>query len=412
MAIPFFSIDLKTKDFFSIIKNIILPFNKKKLENKFKEKLSSRYPNKFISLLPSGRLGFYLTIKYLFKPNDLIIFSSMSFPLYIKIAKQLGMRVKLIDVSDKDLNINYENFFHIDEECKGIVVTHLFGNPCEIGKIKKFCEEKNIKLIEDCAQSFDSNHEGIETGNFGVAGIISTSLLKIPTTLSGGILVTSDETLYKNTEQWMKSNLSNNFFDKVKLFVKIFIFILNSYPKIYSLLSDKIFFFLKKYNPRIYRKILYSGMGMKDNIFNPKERPHLSKYQIAVGLSQIERCEEMTSSRRKNSQILQKILSNSKNIQVINNHSNNNWNHQYFVIKIENKFQKILNKVFSQGIHVMDENVWDCSAYNFEIENQESRFKITKNYDGTLLRIQNNSFLNEKQIERIAKIIKDCADGK
>ena len=412
MAIPFFSIDLKTKDFFSIIKNIILPFNKKKLENKLKEKLSSRYPNKFISLLPSGRLGFYLTIKYLFKPNDLIIFSSMSFPLYIKIAKQLGMRVKLIDVSDKDLNINYENFFHIDEECKGIVVTHLFGNPCEIGKIKKFCEEKNIKLIEDCAQSFDSNHEGIETGNFGVAGIISTSLLKIPTTLSGGILVTSDETLYKNIEQWMKSNLSNNFFDKVKLFVKIFIFILNSYPKIYSLLSDKIFFFLKKYNPRIYRKILYSGMGMKDNIFNPKERPHLSKYQIAIGLSQIERCEEMTSSRRKNSQILQKILSNSKNIQVINNHSNNNWNHQYFVIKIENKFQKILNKVFSQGIHVMDENVWDCSAYNFEIENQESRFKITKNYDGTLLRIQNNSFLNEKQIEHIAKIIKDCADGK
>ena len=412
MAIPFFSIDLKTKDFFLIIKNIILPFNKKKLENKLKEKLSSRYPNKFISLLPSGRLGFYLTIKYLFKPNDLIIFSSMSFPLYIKIAKQLGMRVKLIDVSDKDLNINYENFFHIDEECKGIVVTHLFGNPCEIGKIKKFCEEKNIKLIEDCAQSFDSNHEGIETGNFGVAGIISTSLLKIPTTLSGGILVTSDETLYKNTEQWMKNNLSNNFFDKVKLFVKIFIFILNSYPKIYSLLSDKIFFFLKKYNPRIYRKILYSGMGMKDNIFNPKERPHLSKYQTAIGLSQIERCEEMTSSRRKNSQILQKILSNSKNIQVINNHSNNNWNHQYFVIKIENKFQKILNKVFSQGIHVMDENVWDCSAYNFEIENQESRFKITKNYDGTLLRIQNNSFLNEKQIEHIAKIIKDCADGK
>ena len=39
MAIPFFSIDLKTKDFFLIIKNIIFPFNKKKLEDKLKEKL-------------------------------------------------------------------------------------------------------------------------------------------------------------------------------------------------------------------------------------------------------------------------------------------------------------------------------------------------------------------------------------
>ena len=40
----------------------------------------------------------------------------------------------------------------------------------------------------------------------------------------------------------------------------------------------------------------------------------------------------------------------------------------------------------------MDENVWDCSAYKFKIENQKAKFEITKNYDGTLLRIQNNSF--------------------
>ena len=49
---------------------------------------------------------------------------------------------------------------------------------------------------------------------------------------------------------------------------------------------------------------------MKNNTFDPKERPHLSKYQIAIGLSQIERCEEMTYVRRKNSQYLQQILSN------------------------------------------------------------------------------------------------------
>ena len=151
---------------------------------------------------------------------------------------------------------------------------------------------------------------------------------------------------------------------------------------------------------------------MKKNLFDPKERPHLSKYQIAIGLSQIERCEEMTYVRRKNSQYLQQILSNSKNIEVINDHSKNNWNHQYFVIKIKANFQKILNNIFNQGIHTMDENVWDCSAYKFDIENQKAKFEITKNYDGTLLRIQNNSFLNKKQIERIAKTIKDCADGK
>ena len=62
------------------------------------------------------------------------------------------------------------------------------------------------------------------------------------------------------------------------------------------------------------------------------------------------------------------------------------------MIKIKSNFQKTLNKIFSKGIHTMDENVWDCSAYKFKIENQKAKFEITKNYDGTLLRIQNNSF--------------------
>ena len=42
MSIPFFSIDLKFKDYWSIFSNIINPFNKKKLEKKLKEKIKLR----------------------------------------------------------------------------------------------------------------------------------------------------------------------------------------------------------------------------------------------------------------------------------------------------------------------------------------------------------------------------------
>ncbi len=406
MAIPYFSIDLNQKDYLRILKNIIFPFNKKNLENKIKEKLSERYPNRYISLLPSGRLGFYLTLKYLFKPNDLILFSSMSFPLYIKIALQLKLRVKLIDVNEKDLNINTEFLKDIDEgECKGLVVTHLFGNPCEINKIKKICDEKKITLIEDCAQSFDSKFKGVQTGNFGDAGIISTSLLKIPTTLSGGILVTKNKILYNEVENWMKTNLSNSLIKKTKLFFKIFIFILNSYPLIYSILSDKIFSFLKNYNPRIYRKILYSGMGMKDKTFDPKERPCLTKFQLSIGLSQINRSKKMLLKRKENSKYLQEKLEKCINIKVINNHYIDDWNHQYFVIKINKNFNSITERIFKNGIHAMDENVWNCSKYGFDFENKDTDFRITNSFDGLLLRIQNNSFLKKHQIDKIANVI-------
>jgi len=409
MAIPFFSIDLTAKDYLIIVMNIFFPFNKKKVEDKFKVVLSDRYPNKFISLMPSGRLGFYLTMKFLFKENDLILFSSMSFPLYVKIARQLKLRVKLIDVSENDLIINYENLKNIEEDCKGLVITHLFGFPCQIEKILEICKKKNIKMIEDCAQSFGSKFNGIETGNFGEAGIISTSLLKTPTTLSGGFLVTENKILHNEVERWLEKELSNNFFDKFKLFIKIVVFLLNSYPRVYSILSDKIFFFLKKYQPRTYRKILYSGMGMKNVTFDPKERPKLSKFQISMGLSQLHRCEEMKLKRRRNSQYLQSKLVNSKKIKVINDHFSSNWNHQYFVIKINKDFDKIFNKIFENGVHIMDENVWDCSKYNFKIENKEKDFEVGRKYDGSLIRIQNNSFLKIKEIDKIASIIiKTC----
>jgi len=411
MALPFFSIHLKLKDYIDIIINLIFPFNKKKLEIKLIQILSTRYPNKYISILPSGRLGFYLTLKELFKPNDLIAFSSMSFPLYVKIAKQLNLKVKLIDIDKKDLNINVEYVKNLDENCKGLVVTHLFGNPCDIKEIKDICNKKNIILIEDCAQSFDSKYNGIETGNFGDAAVVSLSLLKIPTTLSGGILITSHKLLHSKTEDWITNNLSNNFFLKLKLFFKILIFILNSYPKIYSILSDKIFFFLKKNNPRIYRKILYSGMGMKNLPFDPKERPKLSKFQLKIGINQIKDSLDMKIIRRKHSRYLQARLEKSKKIKIINNHYKGDWNHQYFVIFIKENFNNVYNNIFKKGIHVMDENVWDCSEYNFELENKFSEFENTKKFNKGLLRIQNNSFLNIKQIEHIADVILDSVNG-
>jgi len=409
MAIPFFSLDLKISDLFNLSKDILFPFNKNKKKEELRQLLQNRYPDKYITLLPSGRIGLYLTLKFLFNKNDEIIFSSMSFPLYIKIAIQLGLKIRLVDVSSDDLNIDYSKIeAEVNEKTKGIVVTHLFGNPCEIKKIKDICDRKNLILIEDCAQSFNSKVDNIETGNFGDVGIVSTSLLKIPTMLSGGILVTKKKDLNIKINDWLDKNLKKNFFLKLKLFVKVILSILNSYPKIYSLLSDKIFNFLKNYNSRIYRNILYSGMGMKNKIFDPQERPVLSKYQLSVGISQLKRCEEMNMKRKKNSLYFEEKLKDNQNIRVVNNHKTDNWNHQYFVILVKNNFEEFYKKLFNSGVHVMDENVWDCTKYDFEIENKNNSFSVTNKVNGNLLRIQNNSLLKKRQIEFIVEKIIDA----
>jgi dTDP-4-amino-4,6-dideoxygalactose transaminase len=404
MAIPFFSIDFKKKDLLILLLAIIFPFNKKKKERNFLDKLSIRFPKKNICLLPSARLGFYLTLKKFFKEDDEIIFSSMSFPLYIKIANQLKLKVVLIDVEKDTLNINPAKIeSKINKKTKGIVATHLFGYPCKIQEISLLAKKYNLKLIEDCAQSFNSFYKNQETGTFGDVGIFSTSLLKIPTTLGGGILITDDKKLKIEIDQWCKENLKNNISINLKLFVKNLLSILNSYPLIYSILSDKIFNFLNKYNPRIYRKILYSGMGLSKGEFDPLERPKLRKYQIVSGILQLQRSDEMNCIRKKNSIKLIKSLENKIHIKTLSSYSQHNWNYQYHVLILDENLNLFSKKLFNEGIHAMEENVWDCTNYDFKIENQNDNFENTKKFNPKLIRIQNNSYLGDKHIKKIIK---------
>ena len=402
MALPFFSIDFKSYDLIKIFSSIIFPINKNKTKNKLVSILKSRFPNNYISILPSARLGFYLTLKKYFNEGDEIIFSSMSFPLYIKIANQLNLKVILVDVDKATLNINHlEIESKITPKTKGIVATHLFGYPCKISEISNIAKKHNLKLIEDCAQSFNSFYENKETGTFGDVGIFSTSLLKIPTTLSGGILITKDKGFSLEIENWCKDNLKNNLSINIKLFIKNILSILNSYPLIYSILSDKIFSFLNNHNPRIYRKILYSGMGVSKKIFDPLERPSLKKYQLVSGICQLERCNEMTEIRKKNSLRLIEALRDNRNIRTLSSYNEYSWNYQYHVLIIENNLNLFSKKLFSKGVHAMEENVWDCTKYNFNIKNNNDELYVTKQINPRLIRIQNNSYLKNKHIKKI-----------
>ncbi len=40
------------------------------------------------------------------------------------------------------------------EHTKAIIVTHLFGNPCEMDEIMALAEKHNLPVIEDSAQTF------------------------------------------------------------------------------------------------------------------------------------------------------------------------------------------------------------------------------------------------------------------
>lgn len=75
------------------------------------------------------------------------------------------------------------------------VPMHTFGHPARILEIKGICDEFNVPIVEDCAESLGSFTDGKHTGVFGKCGTLSFNGNKIITTGGGGMIFTDDEEL-------------------------------------------------------------------------------------------------------------------------------------------------------------------------------------------------------------------------
>ncbi|NOQ31654.1 MAG: LegC family aminotransferase [Helicobacteraceae bacterium] len=81
-----------------------------------------------------------------------------------------------------------------------VLPMHTFGHPCRIDEIAAICDEYNIVLIEDAAESLGSFYKNKHTGTFGRIAAFSFNGNKTITTGGGGMIVTDDQTLAKRAK--------------------------------------------------------------------------------------------------------------------------------------------------------------------------------------------------------------------
>jgi perosamine synthetase len=100
------------------------------------------------------------------------------------------------DVDPLTCNVTRESVAaRITARTKAIVVTHLFGNPCDVEGIVDLADAKGIPVIEDCAQAFLAACDGNFVGTIGKIGCFSLQQGKHITTGEGGLIVTDDDQL-------------------------------------------------------------------------------------------------------------------------------------------------------------------------------------------------------------------------
>ncbi len=169
----------------------------------FEKNFIKKYRAKYGIAVGSGTDALLISLKALNlkKGDEVITAANTAIPTISAIINAGGSPI-LVDVG-KDYLIDVNKIEkNISKRTKVIIPVHLYGQMCEMDKIKKIAKKNKITIIEDCAQSqgakFKNNYSGT-LGKFGCFSFYPTKVLGAYG--DGGFILTNDFNLYKKIKR-------------------------------------------------------------------------------------------------------------------------------------------------------------------------------------------------------------------
>lgn len=189
-----------------------------KFVDEFEEKIAQYTGSKYAVATVNGTSALHAALMIAnVENNDEVITQSLSFVATCNAIHYCGARPIFVDVDKDTMGLSpsalkefLENNTSVkNQNCinnttgkviKACIPMHTFGHPCRISEIRDICDQYNIILIEDAAESIGSFHKSKHTGTFGQIGVISFNGNKIITSGGGGCIITDNQKLASNAK--------------------------------------------------------------------------------------------------------------------------------------------------------------------------------------------------------------------
>jgi len=174
---------------------------------KFEEKFKKIHKSKFCMAVSSGTAALHTAyFSAGIKKGDEVIVSNYTFPATVIPLFILGAKPVLCDCDKIFANIDESKIENlITKKTKAIVVTHWWGQPCNMAYIVKLTKKYNLKLIEDCAHAPGAKYKNKLVGTFGDFGCFSLDNNKLLASGEGGVLI------IKNLDSFQKAIIFSDF---------------------------------------------------------------------------------------------------------------------------------------------------------------------------------------------------------
>ena len=172
-------------------------YNRSDIFETFEDKFAAYHGKKFGLLHNSGTSALHgMYVGCNLQPGDEVICPTYTFYATVTPLLHTGAKPVFADCAD-DGNIEpIQIQKKITPQTKAIVVTHMWGIPCDMDAIVRIAKENNLLLLEDCSHAHGAEYKNQKVGSFGDAAAWSLQGQKTVTGGEGGILLTDNEDIH------------------------------------------------------------------------------------------------------------------------------------------------------------------------------------------------------------------------
>lgn len=152
----------------------------------------------YVSLMVNGHMALELTLQAFGFPEGSEVITT---PFTFISTTHAIIRNRLIPVFcdvHKETGVIDETKIEslITEKTVAILPVHVYGNSCNVYKIKEIADKYHLKVIYDAAHAFGVEYQGKGIASYGDAAVFSFHATKVFNTIEGGAVACADREVY------------------------------------------------------------------------------------------------------------------------------------------------------------------------------------------------------------------------